>query len=338
VLYFSYSRSQGVRIAVYGAGAIGGLLGARLALAGDEVTLIARGAHLEAMRRNGLTLHMGGETLVARPALTDDPATAGVQDFVIVTLKAHSVPAVAEPMQAMLGPETAVVTAMNGVPWWYFHALPGPYEGRRLVSVDPDGRLWCAILPERVIGCVVYPATKVAEPGVVVHAYGDRFMLGEPDGSRSTRSERLSAALTRAGFKAPVRPCIRDDIWLKLWGNCSFNPVSALTRGTLVQIATDPGTRGVVRAMMVEAQAVGEALGVRFAVDVDKRIEWAADVGEHRTSMLQDLELGRPMEIDALVTAVAEMGDLVGIDTPMIDAVLALVVQRARLAGCYPPG
>ena len=325
-----------MKICIYGAGAIGGLLGAQLSLAGEEVTLIARGPHLQAMKTKGLTLRIDGKELVARPQVTADPAAAGPQDYVIVTLKAHSVPAAAPAMQPLLGPQTAVVTAMNGIPWWYFYKLSGPHENHRLKSIDPDGALERSIPGARCIGCVVYPAASVVEPGIVQHQYGNRFMLGEPDGSRSERVTQLSDAMTRAGFKAPVRPRIRDDIWVKLWGNLSFNPVSALTQGTLAGIAGDPGTRAVVRRMMVEAEAVGTALGVKFGVDVDTRIGWAADVGEHRTSMLQDLELGRPMEIDALVTAVAEMGDLVGVDTPMIDAVLALVIQRARVAGCYP--
>ena len=325
-----------MKICIYGAGAIGGLLGAELALSGAAVTLIARGPHLAAMQANGLRLRRDGVERVARAPATDDPAEAGPQDYVILAVKAHSLSAIAAAMQPLLGPDTAVVTAMNGIPWWYFHGLPGPYEDRRLTSVDPDQRLWELIPPRRVIGCVVYPAAEIVEPGVIEHRSGNRFMLGEPAASTSDRAARLAEALTRAGFKAPVRPRIRDDIWVKLWGNLSFNPVSVLTHGTLATIAGDPGTRAVIRRMMVEAQAVGEALGVRFGVDVETRIGWAADVGEHKTSMLQDLEHGRPMEIDALVGAVAEMGDLVGIDTPMIDAVLALVIQRAREAGCYP--
>jgi 2-dehydropantoate 2-reductase len=325
-----------VKICIYGAGAIGGLLGAQLSLAGEEVTLIGRGPHLAAIQAGGLKLRTEGKELLARPQATSDPRQAGPQDCVIVTLKAHSVAAIATAMQPLLGPETAVVTAMNGVPWWYFYKLAGPHEGYRIRCVDPDGTLWRLIPGERCLGCVVYPAAEVVSPGVVEHYYGNRFMLGEPDGSKSARATRLSGALTRAGFKAPVRPRIRDDIWVKLWGNLSFNPVSALTSGTLAGIANDPGTRAVIRRMMVEAEAVGAALGVKFGVDIETRIGWAADIGEHRTSMLQDLELGRPMEIDALVSAVAEMGDLVGVDTPFIDAVLALVIQRARIAGCYP--
>jgi 2-dehydropantoate 2-reductase len=325
-----------VKLCIYGAGAIGGLLGAKLAAAGEAVTLIARGPHLAAMQAKGLTLVEEGKTLVTRPAATDDPAQAGPQDVVIITLKAPGVPAIAERMQPLLGPDTAVVTAMNGVPWWYFHGLEGPWRDRRIACLDPDGRLERAIETRRVIGCVVYPAATIAEPGVVHHQYGNRFMLGEPDGRRTARIEALSRVLTKAGFKAPVRPTIRDDIWIKLWGNLSFNPVSALTQATLARIATDPGTRDVIRRMMAEAEQVGRKLGVEFSVDIETRIGWAADVGEHRTSMLQDLEQGRAMEIDALLRAVVEMGDLVGIETPILDAILALVVQRARVAGAYP--
>jgi 2-dehydropantoate 2-reductase len=325
-----------MRICVYGAGAIGGYLGAQLTESGADVTLIARGPHLEAMRRKGLTLRITGETRVVEVRATDDPAEAGRQDAVILTLKAPSVAAIVDRIGPLLGPDTMVVTAMNGIPWWYFYKHGGPFEGHRLNTVDPGGRLWRAIEPARCIGCVVYPAAELVEPGVIHHQYGNRFNLGEPDGSRSQRVEALANQLTEAGLRAPVRTNIRDDIWVKLWGNLSFNPISVLTHGTLVQIATDPGTRSVVAGMMAEAQAVGEALGVRFAVDIETRIGWAAEVGEHKTSMLQDLEGGRTMEIDALVGAVAEMGNLVGVETPLIDAVLALVVQRARNAGCHP--
>jgi 2-dehydropantoate 2-reductase len=325
-----------VRICVHGAGAIGGLIGARLAAAGETVTLIARGAHLDALRRDGITLKSEGRTIHARPLATDDPAEAGPQDAVILAMKAHSLAAAAAAMAPLLGNDTAIVTAMNGIPYWYFYKHGGPHDGHRLRSLDPDGSLWRLVSPERAIGCVVYPAASVEAPGVVRHDYGSRLMLGEPDGTESRRAVAIAEALSRAGFKATVRPRIRDDIWLKLWGNLSFNPVSALTHATLAAIAGDPGTRALVRRLMAEGEAVGTAFGVRFPVDIETRIDWAADVGEHKTSMLQDLELGRPMEIDALVTAVVEMGDLVGVDTPFLDAVLALVVQRAREAGCYP--
>jgi 2-dehydropantoate 2-reductase len=324
-----------VRICVYGAGAIGGYLGAQLALAGEDVTLIARGPHLEAMRENGVRLLIDDGERVAHPRCTDDPAEAGEQDYVFVTLKAHSAPTAVGPMQPLLGAQTAVVTAQNGVPWWYFYGLEGPWRDRRLESVDPGGVQWDGIGPERAIGCVVYPATEVVEPGVIRHLEGDRFTLGEPSGEKTERVQTLARTLVRAGLRAPVRR-IRDEIWVKLWGNLSFNPVSALTLETLDVVATDPGTRAVCRAMMLEAQAVGEKLGVRFPVDVERRLDGGAAVGAHRTSMLQDLERGRPMEIDALVTAVQEMGRLVAAPTPTIDVVLALVRQRARVAGAYP--
>lgn len=324
-----------MKLCIFGAGAIGGYLGVQLVQAGYDVSLIARGPHLAAMRTRGLRLLMHSEERTVRPHCTDDPAELGPQDYVIVTLKANSVPRVVADLQPLLGPDTTVVTAANGVPWWYFYQLEGPWRDRRLQSVDPGGGIWDGIGPQRALGCVVYPACEVVEPGVIEHINGDRFVLGEPDGSRSQRAQALSAALVKAGFKAPVRPRIRDEIWLKLWGNLCFNPLSALTLATLDILATDPGTRSVARAMMVEAQAIGERLGVRFAIDVDKRIAGAAAVGAHRTSMLQDLERGRPLEIDALVTAVQEMGRLVELPTPTIDTVLALIQQRARSAGCY---
>jgi len=321
-----------MNICIYGAGAIGGYLGVELALSGVDVTLIARGPHLEAIRANGLTLLIDGERKVARVRATDRPAEAGRHDYVILGLKAHSVPPIIGGMAPLVGPETAVVTAQNGVPWWYFHRLPGPHEDRRVESVDPGGRIWETLGPERAIGCVVYPSCEIVEPGVVQHIDGRRVMLGEPDGSKSDRVVRLSQALAAAGLKAPVRPRIRDDIWLKLWGNCSFNPVSVLTLATLEEMTSHPPTREVIRQIMTEAAAVAEALGVKFPVDVETRIGWGGDVGAHKTSMLQDLERGRPMEIDALVGAVSELGRLVGVPTPTLDAVLALVRLRADLA------
>ena len=324
-----------MRICIYGAGAIGGFLGAGLALAGSEVTLIARGPHLEAMQKHGLKLVEGDRIRQARVHAVEDPHEAGEQDYVIVTLKAHSVPPVVNSFAPMLHRETAVVWGVNGIPWWYFYGLEGDYRDRRLPCLDPDDRLWTRLGPERMIGCVVYPAAEVIEPGTIRHIEGERFSLGEPSGERSERVKRLSQLLIAAGFKAPVRPRIRDELWVKLWGNLSFNPISALTCSTLAGLGRDSGTREVIRAMMIEGQAVGEAIGVRFPVDVDKRMNGAIEVGEHKTSMLQDLERGRPMEIDALVGAVQDMGRMVGIPTPSIDVVLALVKQRAREAGCY---
>lgn len=323
------------RIAVFGAGAVGGYLGALLTDAGARVTLIARGPHLAAMRENGLVLVSGGRRTVRRVDATDDPARAGEQDYVVVALKAHAAAAAAEATRPLLGPRTAVVTASNGVPWWYFHGLDGPWRDRRIDSVDPGGRQWDAIGPERAIGCVVYPACEIDGPGVVRHVEGDRFVLGEPSGERTERVLELAGALRRAGLKAPVKPRIRDDIWVKLWGNLCFNPVSALTGATLAEIGADPDLRAVCRTVMLEAQAVGERLGARFAIDADRRIDGATAVGAHRTSMLQDLEKGRPLEIDALVTAVRELGRMTKTPTPTLDTVLALIRRKAELAGLY---
>jgi 2-dehydropantoate 2-reductase len=321
-----------VKICIYGAGAIGGYLGALLAGTGAEVTLIARGPHLEAMQRDGLTLLSGDERHTVRLRCTDDPRAAGPQDYVLLTLKAHSVAPIVDQLAPLLGPHTAVVTAQNGILWWYFHALPGPYAGQRLQSADPGGRIWQALGPERAIGCVVYPSCEIVAPGVVRHLEGTRFMLGEPDGSRSPRVTALGEVLTAAGLKAPVRKRIRDDIWFKLLGNATFNPVSVLTRATLEQMGKDPAVRDLIRTLMTEAVAVAERLDVSFAMDIEKRIDAAVDVGAHRTSMLQDFEQGRALELDALVAAVVEMGQLVGVLTPTLAQVLALVrlADRAR--------
>jgi 2-dehydropantoate 2-reductase len=321
-----------MRLCVFGAGAIGGYLAVRLANAGEEVSVVARGPHLAAIKEHGLRLRIDGEEERAEIRATDDASELGPQDYVVVTLKAHSVPGVVDAMAPLFGPDTCFVTAMNGVPYWYFHGLEGQ-EPRRVEAVDPGGRVSDAIAMEKALGCVVYPACEVPEPGVVEHMSGDRFTLGEPDGSKSERAQALSKALIGAGFKAPVRPRIRDEIWVKLWGNLAFNPLSALTHQTLDVLSTQEDLRAVARAMMVEGQAVGEALGARFSIDVDKRIEGAAKVGAHKTSMLQDLERGRPMEIDALVAAVSELGDAADVPTPTIDTILALVRARAAAAG-----
>lgn len=326
-----------MKVCIFGAGAIGGLMAAKLAQKGEaEVTVIARGPHLAAMQANGLRLRSEGQETVTHPRCVASADEAGPQDYVVVTLKAHSLPGAAEQMQPLIGPDTAIVSAVNGVPWWYFHGLGGAHEGRVVESVDPGGVVSRLLPPSRAIGCIVYPAAEVTEPGVIEHTYGDRFSLGEPDGSRSPRAQRLSEALIAAGFKAPVRPRIRDELWVKLWGNLAFNPISALTTATLDALIADDGQRGVARAMMLEGQRVAEALGVRFAIDVDKRIAGAAEVGAHKTSMLQDLQRGRPMEIEALLGAVVELADLVNEPAPTCRTVLALVRARARAAGCLP--
>ena len=324
-----------MKICIFGAGAIGGYMGVKLAQAGADVSLVARGPHLAAMQKNGLTLIEEDQTTNVSVTASDNPADLGVQDYIIVTLKAHSVPPVVSKMAPLIGDHTTIVSGVNGVPWWYFHKLGGDLDGTRLTSVDPDNAQWVGFGPDRVLGCVVYPAAEVIEPGVIKHIEGNRFSLGEPDGSKSDRAVALSQALSQAGLKAPVRPKLRDEIWVKLWGNLSFNPISALTHATLDVLCTDEGTRQVARNMMVEAQHIAEALGVKFPIDVDRRIAGGAAVGAHRTSMLQDLDQGRPMEIDALVTSVQELGRVTGIATPTIDTVLALLRLRARSSGLY---
>ncbi len=325
-----------MKICVYGAGAIGGYMAARLAHAGYDVTVIARGAKLDAIRANGLTLLSEAGDITTHPSVTHDPAEAGPQDYVIITMKAHSVPAVAHKMTPLFGPETTVVPAVNGVPWWYFHKLDGPWQDRRIETVDPGGAQWTHIGPERVIGCVVYPAAEVVEPGVVRHIALDRMPIGEPDGSKSDRASALSKAMIAAGMKSPVRPRIRDDIWIKLWGNVAFNPVSMLTGATLGEIAADELVRPVVRAMMVEAKTIGEKLGVSFPIDVDRRLKGGGEVGDHKTSTLQDFEAGLPVELPALIGAVSELGRTTGVPTPAIDTVYALARQRAITAGVWP--
>ena len=318
-------------VCVFGAGAIGGYVGARLALKGEaDVSLVARGAHLAAMKANGLTLKQDGETQVVRPTVTDDPRALGPQDYIILTLKAHGLAGVIDQMMPLIGKDTAILFAQNGIPWWYFHGVGGPLEGTRLESVDPGGVIWNRIGPERALGCVVWQAAEIEAPGVIAHHYGDRMPLGEPTGEKSERALTLSRLLTSAGIKSPVRPNLRNEIWLKLWGNLSFNPVSVLTLGTLQDLATDPGTRRVIRTMMEEARAVAEKLGVSFAVDADERMDMAAKVGAHRTSMLQDVEAGRPTELDALLGVVIELGRIVGIGTPSLQLVYDLCKFRSR--------
>ena len=325
-----------MKICIFGAGAIGGYMAVKLVQAGVDVSIVARGPHLAAIQSRGLTLIEEGADPVTVPVRASaNAADLGVQDYVIVTLKAHSVPPVVGAMQPLIGPDTTIVSGVNGVPWWYFHKIGGPLEGTRLRSVDPGDVQWNGFGPDRVLGCVVYPAAEVSEPGVIRHIEGNRFSLGEPDGSKSDRATALSQVLQSAGLKAPVRPRLRDELWVKLWGNLSFNPISALTHATLDVLCTDPGTRDVARRMMIEAQAVAEKLGVSFPIDVDRRIEGGAAVGAHRTSMLQDLDAGRPMEIDALVASVQELGRITETPTPTIDTVLALVALRGRLAGLY---
>lgn len=316
-------------ICIFGAGAIGGYVGARLAMKDEaQVSLVARGAHLAAMQANGLVLKQNGETHAVHPNVTDDPRQLGPQDYIILTLKAHGVAGVIDQMQPLIGPETAILFAQNGLPWWYFYGSGGPFEGHTLESVDPGGTIWKRLGPERALGSVVWQAAEIEAPGVIAHHYGDRMPIGEPNGEKSERATLLGKLLTSAGIKSPVRSNLRNEIWLKLWGNLSFNPVSVLTGGLLADLATDSGTRRVIHAMMSEAQRVGEALGVSFAVSIEERMDMAEKVGAHRTSMLQDVEAGRPTELEALLGVVIELGKLVKQETPSLQLVYDLVKFR----------
>lgn len=314
-----------MKIAVVGAGAIGGYVGARLALAGEDVTFIARGANLEALRRNGIRLITaeGTEQLPAVNA-TSDYIAAGPQDMVILAMKAHQVASVAAEVPKLFGADTVVVPMQNGVPYWYFHGFSGPLAGTRLRSVDPTGLIGDSIPASRVVGCVVYPATELLSYGVIKHVEGTRFPVGEPDGTSSERVKRVADVFTRAGLKSPVLDDIRSEIWLKLWGNMTFNPISALSRATLASICQYAPTRRLAAQMMTEAQEVAEKLGATFRVPLEKRIAGAEKVGHHKTSMLQDVEAGRDLEIEALLGAVIELARLTGTPTPRLDAVYAL--------------
>ncbi|MFN5510312.1 MAG: 2-dehydropantoate 2-reductase [Burkholderiales bacterium] len=321
-----------MKIAIVGAGAIGGYLGARLSAAGEEVTFIARNKNLQAINARGfrLILEDGSELHAPHARAVEHYAQAGPQDAVFLTVKAHQVGDLLPQMRDLFGPETVVVTMINGVPWWYFQKLGGAWEGQQLESVDPGGRIAQHIEADRIIGSVVYPASELIEPGVVKVIEGNRFTLGELDGSRTPRIEALSQAMIRAGFKSPVSKDIRGEIWVKLWGNLSFNPISALTHATLEDICGFGPTRALAAAMMTEAQSIGEKLGVEFKVSLDKRIAGAQAVGAHKTSMLQDVEHGRAIELQALVGAVIELGRITGVPTPTIDAVHALASLLAK--------
>ena len=321
-----------MKICIVGAGAIGGMLGVKLALSGHDVSLILRGANLAAVAASGITLiEESGNELHVRPArVTDVIAQAGVQDLVILGMKAHQVAAVAPDLGHLLHGDTRIVTMQNGIPWWYFHKLPGPYLGRPLTSVDPGGVIARHIDAHRVIGSVVYPASEVIRPGVIKVIEGNRFTLGEIDGSDTASVRAISSVFKEAGFKAPVSADIRSEIWLKVWGNLSFNPISAITHATLEDICLFAPTRALAAAMMREAQSIGEKLGVVFKVSLEKRIAGAQAVGQHKTSMLQDVEQGRALELQALVGSVMELGSITGTATPTIDAVYALASLLAK--------
>ena len=314
-----------MKICVVGAGAIGGLMGAKFAMAGEDVTLIDQGVHLAAIQDHGLKLIWDGEHVISNVKATDSLEEAGPQDLVVLAVKAHYLEQVAPKISHLMGPGTMIMTVQNGIPWWYFHNHGGSFDGRRLDSLDPDGVLGKHIDSDRIIGCVVYPAGDVPEPGVIHHVEGDRFPIGELDGSESERVTALYDVLVKAGFRSRILDDIRSEIWLKAWGNLSFNPISALTHGTLEEICRNPDTRKLAEAMMRESQEIAEKLGVTFRHTIEKRIAGAESVGDHKTSMLQDVEVGRSLEIEALIGAVLELGKLTETLSPSIAAVYACV-------------
>lgn len=325
-----------MRIAVFGAGAVGTFFGALLARAGLEVTLIARGAHGDAMRRTGVTVRIGNESFTVRPRCVATAVEAGVQDLVLMAVKAYAVPEAAADLAPMLGPDTAVAGAQNGIPWWYFHGHGGGLEGLRLRTVDPDGRAWDGIGPARAIGCVINSSNAIVEPGVILNHGNRTLWFGEPKGPVSERCRRIAEVMTKAGIDARVEERIRDTVWNKLLGNISFSQIAVLTQSTLGPIVDDPTLQAFGRRIMEETQAVAASVGARTTGTIDERIEMSRKVGGHKTSILVDLERGRRMEIDAQVGAVIEIARRTGIATPTIDLLYALVRRRAIAGGCYP--
>ncbi len=321
-----------MRVCVVGAGAIGGMLGVKLALTGQDVTLIARGAHLKAINEHGLTLVMndGMKHVATNVKATDSIEQAGLQDVVILAVKAHQIAPIAHQLRALFEPNTVVVTTQNGIPWWYFQRHGGEHEGKRIAAVDPDGAIAANIEPGRIIGCIAYPAAEIAEPGVIRHIEGIRYPIGELDGAETDRAKMISEMFIEAGFKSPILPDIRSEIWLKAWGNLSFNPISALTHSTLVDICQYPLTRHLAEMMMTEAQTIANKLGVTFRVSLEKRIAGAEKVGKHKTSMLQDVEVGKAIETDALIGAVVELGEVTTTPVPYMTAIYACVKLLAK--------
>jgi 2-dehydropantoate 2-reductase len=325
-----------MKVCIFGAGAIGGYVAVKLAQTGHAVAVVARGAHLDAIKTKGLTLQQGGLRYHARPQAAADPAALGVQDYVFLSVKAPALPAAAAQLAPLIGPSTAVVTAMNGIPWWFFHGF-GQFHGTSFDSIDPGGVLAKALPPERIIGCVLHIACSVPEPGVIVHNSQNRFFLGEIDGKASERLARFVDALKRSGIEAEARPDIRRDVWVKLLGNMTYAPVSLLTGTTNDLMAADPGVRKVFAAMIEEANAVGRPYGLASDMSTEARIDLGGSLKGFRTSMLQDMDKGRPVELDTIVRAVLDMGRKAGVATPVIDTVYALAAQKAQLAGIYKP-
>jgi len=325
-----------MKFCVFGAGAVGGFVGGMVARGGADVSLVARGVHLSALQASGLKIVTPDEEFAVDVPATDRPADLGVQDVVFLSAKAHALTVAAEAMRPLIGPDTVVVSAQNGIPFWYFHAHGGELDGHTLQTVDPGGRIATAIGNERVIGCVITSSNTVEAPGVVRNIGNRVFALGEPDGSQSGRLAEISALLEAAGLSAPSGGDIRSEVWVKMWGNVSFSPMAVLTMSKLGPLVEGEDLRALGVAIMEEVQTVGEALGIEFTSTIESRLEGTRRVAGHKTSILQDLEAGRPMEVDGITGAVVELGRLVGVETPMIDLIYALMRQRAREAGLYP--
>ena len=323
-----------MKFAIVGAGAIGAYVGAMLAKSGEDVTLIARGPHLRAMQEHGVRVRGEIGEFEAHPTATDDPASVGEVDVVLLTLKTHSLPEMVPRLAPLIGPQTSVVSAQNGIPWWYFYRHGGPWEDTQLESVDPGGIITQNIESARVIGCIVYPSTSITEPGIIEHTEGNRFAIGEPDGSKSDRCREIADVFIKAGLRCPIRTDIRHDMWVKLMGNVAYNPISALTRATLIEIVQCPETRELASAIMREAESVAQKLGIELGVSIEQRLAGAEKVGHHKTSMLQDIEAGKPTELEAIVGAVVELGEKLGVDLPNTKSVYAgvkLLEQHASM-------
>ena len=324
-----------MKFCIFGGGSIGGLLAAGLKKIGVEVTVVARGAHMKAIQNNGLNIiKPDGKEENYQLECTDDTDSIGEQDFLFLTIKSPALVPSLDKIRPLVGKNTTVITCMNGIPYWYFHKIGNKFENTKIKSLDPNKIIDKVISPENIVGSVVYPASTIVEPGIIRHISGNRFSLGEPSGLNTERLIHLSNKLKKAGFKAPIQKNIRDEIWLKLIGNLSFNPISALTGATLEEICNNEGTEKIVREMMSEAKIIAEKLGARISISLEKRIEGARKVGAHKTSMLQDIEARKPIEIDSILFAVRELGELTEVNTPQIDTILSLISQKAQLLNC----
>ena len=326
-----------MKICVFGAGAIGGYIGCSLSKAGANVSLIARGPHKEAIEENGLTLITGNTSENFNLKVTENPEELGTQDYIIIGVKAHAIANIVEGLKPLLNKDTAILSAVNGIPWWYFYKANSNtiLENTHIDSVDPGGIIWKNLNPERALGCVVYPACEIEEPGIIKHIEGNRFSLGEPSGVNTDRLKILSDLFIKGGLKAPQKKNLRDEIWIKLWGNCSFNPISAITGASLDIIGNDPSSRVLIKQMMEECQKVGEAVGVHFGVSIDKRIDGASSIIGHKPSTRQDIEMKRPLEIDPIMSAIIEIGNKLSIPTPMLKHINSILKLKADYLGLY---